>query len=52
MGALEAVEQRLSQRAGIFPLRYDLSPLYADLHAEPRFIAAMQRYREFIGKAP
>jgi TolB-like protein len=52
MGALEAVEQRLSQRAGIFPLRYDLNPLYADLHAEPRFIAAMQRYREFMGESP
>ncbi len=50
-GALEGVERSLSQRLGGFPLRYDLSPLYAELHAEPRFISAIRRYREFMGDA-
>lgn len=51
MGALEGVEQRLSQRIGGFPLRYDLNPLYSELHAEPRFIAAIKLYREVMGEA-
>ncbi len=51
-GALQKIEQSLSRPAGGLPLRYDLSPLYARLHDQPRFIAAMQRYREFVSESP
>ena len=39
-------------QSGVLPLRYDLRPLYAELHNEPRFMAAMQRYREFMSESP
>jgi hypothetical protein len=29
-------------------LRLDLDPLFAPLHDDPRFVAMMTRYREFL----
>lgn len=49
-GALDELETILSRPAGSLPLRFDLDPLFAPLHEDPRFLSMMQRYREFLGQ--
>jgi TolB-like protein/thioredoxin-like negative regulator of GroEL len=49
-GALDEIETILLTPAGGLPLRFDLDPLFAPLHDDPRFLSMMQRYREFLGQ--
>jgi TolB-like protein/Flp pilus assembly protein TadD len=47
-GALALLERLFAKPAGWYILRLDLDPLFAPLHDDPRFVAMMARYREFL----
>jgi len=47
-GAIALLERLYAKPAGWYVLRLDLDPLFAPLHAEPRFLSMMARYRKFL----